>query len=27
MTWDNALEVMRTLDSVRAQVGLVYPGE
>lgn len=27
MTWDNTLEVMRTLDSVRAQVGLVYPGE
>jgi len=27
MTWDNTLEVMRTLDSVRAQIGLVYPGE
>jgi len=27
MTWDNTLEVMRTMDAVRAQIGLVYPGE
>ncbi|MGW6130250.1 Gfo/Idh/MocA family protein [Cellulomonas sp. NPDC055163] len=27
MTWDHTVEVMRTLDSVRAQVGVVYPGE
>jgi len=27
MTWANTLEVMRTLDTVRAQIGLVYPGE
>jgi predicted dehydrogenase len=27
MTWDNTLEVMRTMDEVRAQIGLVYPGE
>lgn len=27
MTWQNTLEVMRTMDSIRAQVGVVYPGE
>jgi len=27
MTWQNTLDVMRTLDAVRAQIGLVYPGE
>ncbi|MBD5785354.1 Gfo/Idh/MocA family oxidoreductase [Cellulosimicrobium terreum] len=27
MTWDGTLEVMRTLDEVRRQVGVVYPGE
>jgi len=27
MTWENTLEVMRTMDTVRAQVGVVYPGE
>jgi len=27
LTWANTLEVMRTLDEVRAQIGLVYPGE
>jgi len=27
LTWANTLEVLRTLDSVRAQVGVVYPGE
>jgi predicted dehydrogenase len=27
LTWDNTLEVLRTLDSVRAQIGVVYPGE
>lgn len=27
MTWDNTLQVMRTLDAVRAQIGLVYPNE
>ena len=27
MTWRNTLEVMRTLDAVREQIGLVYPGE
>ncbi|MBB2924752.1 Gfo/Idh/MocA family protein [Cellulomonas cellasea] len=27
MTWDHTVEVMRTLDAVRAQVGVVYPGE
>ncbi|PVU83232.1 oxidoreductase [Cellulomonas sp. WB94] len=27
LTWANTVEVMRTLDEVRAQIGLVYPGE
>jgi predicted dehydrogenase len=27
MTWANTLEVLRTLDEVRAQIGVVYPGE
>ncbi|QTE29728.1 Gfo/Idh/MocA family protein [Pengzhenrongella sicca] len=27
MSWDNTLAVMRTLDEIRAQIGLVYPGE
>jgi predicted dehydrogenase len=27
LTWANTLEVMRTLDEVRAQIGLAYPGE
>jgi predicted dehydrogenase len=27
MTWDGTLEVMRTMDAVRAQIGVVYPGE
>ncbi|MGV8979175.1 MAG: Gfo/Idh/MocA family protein [Cellulomonas sp.] len=27
LTWANTLEVMRTLDEVRAQIGLTYPGE
>jgi predicted dehydrogenase len=27
MTWANTVEVLRTLDEVRAQVGVVYPGE
>ena len=27
MTWENSLEVMRTMDEVRRQIGLVYPGE
>ena len=27
MTWENTLEVMRTMDTIRAQVGVVYPGE
>lgn len=27
MTWQSTIEVMRTLDAVRAQIGLVYPGE
>ena len=27
MTWDNTLEVLRTLDTVRAQIGLAFPGE
>ncbi|MET3973761.1 Gfo/Idh/MocA family oxidoreductase [Cellulosimicrobium sp. 4261] len=27
MSWDSTLEVMRTLDEVRRQVGVVYPGE
>jgi len=27
ITLDNSLEVMRTLDSIRAQIGLAYPGE
>jgi predicted dehydrogenase len=27
ITWANTVEVLRTLDEVRAQVGVVYPGE
>ncbi|WNB87594.1 Gfo/Idh/MocA family oxidoreductase [Cellulomonas sp. ATA003] len=27
MTWDGTLDVLRTMDEVRRQVGLVYPGE
>ena len=27
LTWANTVEVMRTLDEVRAQIGLAYPGE
>lgn len=27
MSWDGTLEVMRTLDEIRAQAGVVYPGE
>jgi predicted dehydrogenase len=27
MSWDGTLDVMRTLDEVRRQVGVVYPGE
>lgn len=27
MTWQGTLDVLRTLDSVRAQAGVVYPGE
>jgi predicted dehydrogenase len=27
MTWDGTVEVMRTMDAVRAQIGVVYPGE
>jgi len=27
MTWDGTLEVMRTMDEVRRQIGLSYPGE
>ena len=27
MTWDDTLAVMRTMDEVRRQVGVVYPGE
>ena len=27
MSWQGTLEVMRTLDEVRRQVGVVYPGE
>jgi predicted dehydrogenase len=27
MPWEGTLDVMRTLDSVRAQAGVVYPGE
>ncbi|WP_029290875.1 Gfo/Idh/MocA family protein [Cellulomonas sp. HZM] len=27
MTWQGTLDVMRTMDQVRAQVGVVYPGE
>ena len=25
MTWRSTLEVMRTMDTIRAQVGVVYP--
>lgn len=27
MTWDHTLQVMRTLDEIRRQVGVAYPGE
>ncbi|HWS57876.1 MAG TPA: Gfo/Idh/MocA family oxidoreductase [Actinotalea sp.] len=27
ITWDDTLEVMRTMDEIRRQVGVVYPGE
>lgn len=27
MSWQGTLDVMKTLDSVRAQIGVVYPGE
>jgi predicted dehydrogenase len=27
MSWQGTLEVMRTMDAIRAQVGVVYPGE
>jgi hypothetical protein len=27
MPWQGTLEVMRTMDEVRAQVGVRYPGE
>lgn len=27
MTWDGTLAVMRTMDAVREQIGVVYPGE
>jgi predicted dehydrogenase len=27
MTWQGTLDVMRTMDEVRRQIGLVYPGE
>ena len=27
MTWQGTLEVMRTLDEVRRQIGLTYPME
>ena len=27
MSWRGTLEVMRTMDEIRAQVGVVYPGE
>jgi predicted dehydrogenase len=27
MTWDHTLDVLRTMDEVRRQIGLVYPGE
>ncbi len=27
MTWDGTLDVMRTMDEVRRQIGVVYPGE
>ena len=27
LTWDNSLAIMRTMDEVRAQIGLSYPGE
>jgi predicted dehydrogenase len=27
MTWADTLAVLRTMDEVRAQVGVVYPGE
>ena len=27
MTWDETLTIMRTLDEIRRQVGVVYPEE
>ncbi|MBO3100848.1 Gfo/Idh/MocA family protein [Cellulomonas fengjieae] len=27
LTWANTVEVMRTMDTVRAQIGVAYPGE
>jgi hypothetical protein len=27
MTWQGTLEVMRTMDEIRRQIGLVYPKE
>ncbi len=27
MTWQGTLDVMRTMDEVRRQIGLRYPGE
>ena len=27
MTWDGTLQVMATMDEVRRQIGLAYPGE
>ncbi len=27
MSWRSTLEVMHTMDEIRAQVGVVYPGE
>ncbi len=27
MSWDATVDVMRTMDEVRRQIGLVYPGE
>ena len=27
LTWDNTLEVLRTMDTIRSLVGVAYPGE
>ena len=27
LTWDNTLEVLRTMDTIRSLVGVTYPGE